>query len=50
MKFNEIKKLINKKITTKELKKIILKITPAEFKKEMSKKGSIINILNKKIK
>jgi len=50
MKFNEIKKLVGN-ITTKKLKEILKKISPAEFRKEMKKKdGSIVNIIKNKIK
>jgi len=50
MKFKEIKEIIGEKVSTKKLKDIISNISPAEFKKEMNKKGSIINIIKRKIK
>lgn len=50
MKFKEIKEIIGKEISTKKLKEIISKISPADFKREMKKKGSIINIIKRKIK
>jgi hypothetical protein len=50
MKFKEIKEIIGKEISTKKLKEIISKISSADFKREMKKKGSIINIIKRKIK
>ena len=50
MKFKEIKDIIGEKVSTKKLKEIISKISPAEFKKEIGRNGSIINIIKRKIK
>ena len=51
MKFKDIKKMIGDKVSTKKLKEIIAKITPADFKAEMKKKnGSIVNLIKKSIK
>lgn len=51
MKLKEIQKMIGDKVSTKKLKSIISKITPAEFQKEMKKNnGTIINIIKKKLK
>lgn len=50
MKFEKIKGLVGE-LPTKKLKKLMEKISAAEFKKEMSKKnGSIINIIKRKLK
>lgn len=50
MKFEKIKELVGEP-STKKLKKLMKKISPAEFKKEMDKKdGSIVNIIKRKIK
>ena len=50
MRFEDIKKIIGEKVSTKKLKEIISKITPAEFKREIGKKGSILDIIKRKIK
>jgi len=51
MKFKEIKKLLDTKLSSKELKEIISKISPSDLKKELrNKSGSIINIIRKKKK
>ena len=49
MKFSEIKKLVGD-VSTKKLKKIIKKISPGEFGKEMKKNGTIVNIIKRKLK
>jgi len=50
MKFEKIKKLVGA-TSTKKLKNLMKKISPAEFRKEMKKKnGSIVNIIKKKVK
>jgi len=48
MKFNEIKKLVGN-VSTKKIKEIIKKISPLEFKKEINKNGTIIDIIKKKL-
>jgi len=50
MKFSEVKKMIGKKVSSKRLKEIINKITPSEFQKEIRGKGSILDIIKRKIK
>jgi hypothetical protein len=51
MKFSDIKKMVGNKISTKKLKSIISKISPADFKSEMGKKnGSILALIKSKIK
>ena len=51
MNFKEVKKLVGDKVSTEKIKKIIKKISAADFKKEMSKKnGSIVELIKRKIK